>query len=262
MMSQYHITLECSRDTRLILQRLLQLQQSGDWDRVYKEQANASRLVSQLKHLLYEMDVLRGQVQDSDIEKFDKLTAYSRATTMNAIKEYLGLEFSLPTKDLQLSKDEDQATDNPFQDSNIQLHAKEEKLERQEACLHAWNSLQDDMQQLHQLFVDFNQVVHDQREQVNRIEEDIEETEVNVIEGTRFLDKAARYKTAVYPLAGALVGTCLGGPVGLVAGLKFGGLTAIGCGLLGFTGGTFLKKKTMKQAPETQPKMLEETDAR
>lgn len=36
-----------------------------------------------------------------------------------------------------------------------------------------------------------------------------------------------------YPLAGALLGTCLGGPVGLLAGIKFGGLTAIGGGILG-----------------------------
>lgn len=75
--------------------------------------------------------------------------------------------------------------------------------------------------------------MQDQREHVNRIESDIEETEVNVVAGTRFLDRAAKYKEAAYPIAGALIGTCLGGPVGFMAGLKFGGLTAIGCGVLG-----------------------------
>lgn len=42
-------------------------------------------------------------------------------------------------------------------------------------------------------------------------------------------------------MAGALIGTCLGGPIGMVAGLKAGGLAAIGCGLLGFTGGSAIK---------------------
>ena len=37
----------------------------------------------------------------------------------------------------------------------------------------------------------------------------------------------------MYPLAGAVIGTCIGGPVGLLAGLKVGGLTALGCGILG-----------------------------
>ena len=36
-----------------------------------------------------------------------------------------------------------------------------------------------------------------------------------------------------YPLAGALIGTCLGGPIGLVAGLKLGSLAAIGGGFIG-----------------------------
>lgn len=55
----------------------------------------------------------------------------------------------------------------------------------------------------------------------------------NVEEGTSHLVRAARYKAAVYPLAGALLGGCLGGPVGLIAGIKLGGLAAFGCGVIG-----------------------------
>lgn len=66
-----------------------------------------------------------------------------------------------------------------------------------------------------------------------RIEDNIEDTQQNVVRGTKHLQQASRYKALAYPLAGALLGTCLGGPVGLIAGLKFGGLTAIGGGLLG-----------------------------
>jgi hypothetical protein len=54
------------------------------------EQVNASRIVKQLKQLIHEMDMLRGQVLDSDIAAFDKLIAKSRTSTLDAIKEYLG----------------------------------------------------------------------------------------------------------------------------------------------------------------------------
>ena len=35
------------------------------------------------------------------------------------------------------------------------------------------------------------------------------------------------------PIAGALIGGALGGPVGLVAGIKLGGLAAVGGGIVG-----------------------------
>ena len=37
----------------------------------------------------------------------------------------------------------------------------------------------------------------------------------------------------MYPICGALLGGAMGGPVGLVAGLKLGGLAAVGGGLAG-----------------------------
>ena len=33
--------------------------------------------------------------------------------------------------------------------------------------------------------------------------------------------------TQTYPIAGAVLGSCVGGPVGLVAGVKFGGLASV-----------------------------------
>ena len=37
----------------------------------------------------------------------------------------------------------------------------------------------------------------------------------------------------VYPMAGAILGTCLGGPVGFLAGIKIGGLAAVGGSIFG-----------------------------
>lgn len=68
---------------------------------------------------------------------------------------------------------------------------------------------------------------------VDNMEDNIEETQINVNEGARYLQKASAYKVAAYPIAGAVLGTCLGGPIGLIAGLKIGGLAAMSCGILG-----------------------------
>lgn len=54
------------------------------------EQINATRLIKQLKALIYEMDMLRSQVQDSDLQKFDTLTDRARINAQDAIKDYLG----------------------------------------------------------------------------------------------------------------------------------------------------------------------------
>ena len=37
----------------------------------------------------------------------------------------------------------------------------------------------------------------------------------------------------MYPICGALLGGAMGGPVGLVAGMKLGGLAAVGGGIAG-----------------------------
>ena len=57
---------------------------------MHREQINATRLIKQLKALLYEMDMLRNQVQDSDLKKFDECTDSARNAAQDAIKEYLG----------------------------------------------------------------------------------------------------------------------------------------------------------------------------
>lgn len=55
----------------------------------------------------------------------------------------------------------------------------------------------------------------------------------NVLEGESMLCKAVKHKSGMYPLVGALIGSILGGPIGLYAGFKLGGLMGFGCGLLG-----------------------------
>lgn len=68
----------------------LQYQNQHDWERMRKEHINVSRIIKQLKELLYQMETLRAQVLDVDIDKFDKLTTHARTSIMCTIEEYLG----------------------------------------------------------------------------------------------------------------------------------------------------------------------------
>lgn len=62
----------------------------GDWDKVKKEEINATRVIKQLKNLMLEMDILRGSVRETDLDKFDELTMPGRQKAKDAIQEYLG----------------------------------------------------------------------------------------------------------------------------------------------------------------------------
>ncbi|XP_034937883.1 syntaxin-17 [Chelonus insularis] len=229
-----------------------------DWNKVHKEQINASRLVKQLEQLVYEMDTLRGQVKNEDIEKFDKLTWQSRCSTINAIQEYLEMELASDPPETTEKKfkdesqineptDDDDSSNNDQDNQLLQVEKELEELERKKSCLNTWNLLQNDLHQLRQLFIDLNRLINDQKEDVNKVEDHVIIADENVNEGNKNLEKALKLKATAYPLAGALLGTCIGGPVGLIAGLKLGGLTAFGCGILGYAGATILKKNQLQK---------------
>lgn len=61
-----------------------------DWNKVKKEEINATRVIKQLKNLILEMDILRGNVIENDLDKFDELTMVGRKRAKQAIQEFLG----------------------------------------------------------------------------------------------------------------------------------------------------------------------------
>lgn len=62
----------------------------GDWEKVKKEEINATRIIKQLKNLLLEMDVLRNKIRPDDVSKFDEQIRESRAKALTEITTYLG----------------------------------------------------------------------------------------------------------------------------------------------------------------------------
>lgn len=79
-----------------------------------------------------------------------------------------------------------------------------------------------------------------------------------------FFLKAAKYKLAALPVAGALIGGVVGGPIGLLAGFKVAGIAAaLGGGVLGFTGGKLIqrrKQKMMEKLTSSCPNLPSQTD--
>ena len=79
-----------------------------------------------------------------------------------------------------------------------------------------------------------------------------------------FFLQAAKYKLAALPVAGALIGGVVGGPIGLLAGFKVAGIAAaLGGGVLGFTGGKLIqrrKQKMMEKLTSSCPDLPSKTD--
>ncbi|XP_001352634.2 syntaxin-17 [Drosophila pseudoobscura] len=226
----------------------------GDWQKIKREELNAMRVIKQIKNLLLEMDALREKVREEDLERFDELMRPGKEKAFAGMKYFAELQLKSPTSTLGSQYDEEQE-DNQLQHAdigNLQAHQhmpqlqvnfqlEEHQLAQRQACLDQMENLQQEISDLHGMFNGMRQLTAEQSVAVKNIADNAEEALENVQAGERSLRSALTYKKAMYPVMGALLGTCVGGPIGMVAGLKAGGLAAVGCGILGFTGGSVLK---------------------
>lgn len=228
-------------------------QRSKQWDKLHQEHINSSRTVQQLRSNLREMEKLCARVCSADAEALENLVQPIRDRASTAIQEFLRIHSDVVNRpciqestDLHIASNtshSDGDTDVP--DSPVfqnQLLLPEIPAEQNAA--ESWDSLAEDLVELSGLVNEFSAVVHSQQEKIDSIEANVSIAAANVEEGTRSLGKAARSKLAVLPVAGALVGGVLGGPLGLLAGFKVAGVVAaVGGGLLGFAGGNLIQRK-------------------
>lgn len=63
------------RNHRTNIEKSLELH---DWEKIQREEINATRVIKELKNLLLEMEDLRNRVREEDIEKFDSVTNHAR----------------------------------------------------------------------------------------------------------------------------------------------------------------------------------------
>lgn len=250
---------------------ILKFQQGQQWDKLHDEHINAIRTVQQLRANMKEMEALCSRVRVEDAAALEKLLCPIRDRAAAAVRDFLLLH---PTPEPQSTHSPAPHISTPHSDVNeeeeelsemqIQLPA----IPADQIATESWENLEEDLKELGDLVTEFSLLVHSQQEKIDSIEDNVNTATANVEEGTRSLGKAVGYKLAVLPVAGALLGGVIAGPLGLLAGFKAAGLAAaIGGGALGFAGGNMVQKHRkanldlqMKQltAPPAKPPSEEE----
>ncbi|XP_056644118.1 uncharacterized protein LOC130449980 isoform X2 [Diorhabda sublineata] len=169
----------------------------NNYEQLEKEIKEKKRNVKQLRNLMYELDTLRTQVEDEDLDKFDMETLSLRKIILNLITGYTELEKTvnqvIERQNVELEKENLE----PFEGtSQIQMQQtiEEIKLKQREEQLNKVENIHKDVQDLNDIYKNLNEMVVNQADVVNQISNDVDNTQQNVIEGTRTLAKAHNYR--------------------------------------------------------------------
>ncbi|KAM4735845.1 syntaxin-17 [Anableps anableps] len=241
---------------------ILKYQHSQQWERLHQEHINASRTVQQLRANIREMEKLCSRVCSEDAKALEELVKPVRERASAAAQDFLLLHSNTPPSvpasppaarpSISRSSschDLEEEDEEPLSDLQIQLRLPEIPADQNAA--ESWDDLEEDLKELSGLVTEFSLLVHSQQGKIDSIEDNVNTAAANVEEGTRSLGKAAGYKLAVLPVAGALLGGVLGGPLGLLAGFKAAGVAAaLGGGALGFAGGNLVRKHRRAQVDQ------------
>lgn len=220
-----------------------------DWDRIKREQINATRVIKQMKYLILEIDKVRSKVREGDLERFDDAIDGAKKQAAGGMGEYLEMQHKFASRSQSTYSFQDEEYDDQEGDNQFGRHMahvpqitstydrQADEIRQRAECLKEMENLQREIVDIQDLFQTVHTMAHGQAEMVNAVDENVEVTQGHVDAGETALRKALRYKKAIYPMCGALLGSCIGGPIGLIVGLKAGGLAALGGGLVGFAGG-------------------------
>ncbi|KAK5862342.1 hypothetical protein PBY51_017749 [Eleginops maclovinus] len=256
---------------------ILKFQQSQQWDRLHLEHINAGRTVQQLRANMREMEKLCTRVRAEDAAALESLVKPVRDRASAAARDFLLLHSNpvpqpapatppatQPTRCVSSSyHDDDDVCEEPLSGRQIQLKLPE--IPADQCAAESWDNLEEDLKELSGLVTEFSLLFHSQQEKIDSIEDNVNAAAANVEEGTKSLGKAVGYKLAVLPVAGALLGCVLGGPLGLLVGFKAAGVAAaLGGSALGYASGNLVQKQRkarvdlqMKRltapAPEPEP---------
>ncbi|XP_008057700.1 syntaxin-17 [Carlito syrichta] len=252
------------------------------WDKLHEEHINAGRTVQQLRSNIREMEKLCLKVQKSDLVLLKRMIDPVKEEASAATTEFLQLHLESVEELKKQFNDEENLLQPPLtrsmtvggafhatteaeasSQSLTQIYALPE-IPRDQNAAESWETLEADLIELSQLVTDFSLLVNSQQEKIDSIADHVNSAAVNVEEGTKNLGKAAKYKLAALPVAGALIGGVVGGPIGLLAGFKVAGIAAaLGGGVLGFTGGKLIqrkKQKMMEKLTSSCPDLPSQTD--
>ncbi|EHB02280.1 Syntaxin-17 [Heterocephalus glaber] len=250
------------------------------WDKLHEEHINAGRTVQQLRSNIREMEKLCLKVRKDDLILLKRMIDPVKEAASAATAEFLQLHLA-SVEELKKQFNDEEALLQPSLTRSMTvggaIHTPEAEAEadsqsltqiyalpeipRDQNAAESWETLEADLIELNQLVTDFSLLVN---EKIDSIADHVNTAAVNVEEGTKNLGKAAKYKLAALPVAGALIGGVVGGPIGLLAGFKVAGIAAaLGGGVLGFTGGKLIqrrKQKMMEKLTSSCPDLHSQTD--
>ncbi|KAK9877954.1 hypothetical protein WA026_020174 [Henosepilachna vigintioctopunctata] len=211
---------------------------------IQKETLIIRRTIVQLEDLIHELDHLKLQVKDSDIEKYNISAIPLHKSIIKLICRFKDLSQLQHRLDSTEYNKQGETITNLLEGSCKQLvseNLEDLKLQEYTAIGTKVDGLQDEINDIHDIFTELNGMIVVQGESVQSAFESVESTSNNVNRGFQNLQTAVRLKMATYPLTGAVLGGMLGGPIGIVAGAKIGGLASL-CGCIaGYTGLKALK---------------------
>jgi len=235
------------------------------WMELNKEQINATRTVQQLKATIRDLDNIKFQIREEDLDGFEKSITPMKQQSIQSIQEFASLEILIlnEVKSSQIQANENRVSDKRVtqptdtlddllfpDDTSPQRPITPQQIQNtqpsteQITAHHSWEELRESLMELNSLVKDFATVVHHQQENVDRIEENIETAHENVHAGASYLGQASKYKAVMLPIGGAIAGGLMGGPIGMLAGFKLAGVVAaVGCAAAGYQGGKYMKRK-------------------
>uniref|UniRef100_A0A8D1N1E3 Syntaxin 17 n=2 Tax=Sus scrofa TaxID=9823 RepID=A0A8D1N1E3_PIG len=234
------------------------------WDKLHEEHINAGRTVQQLRSNIREMEKLCLKVRKDDLGLLKRMIEPIKEEASAATAEFLQLHLE-SVEELQKQFDDKEALLQPSLTRSMTVggafHTTEDETEPQSMTqIYALPEIPQDQNAAES----WETLEASQQEKIDSIEDHVNSAAVNVEEGTKNLGKAAKYKLAALPVAGALIGGMVGGPIGLLAGFKVAGIAAaLGGGVLGFTGGKLIqrkKQKMMEKLTSSCPDLPSQTD--
>lgn len=258
---------------------IIRLRSSEEFSKLKVEYENSSHTVKQISRNLSEMDVLRSRVCENELSVFDLYLTPAKTKAMEGINDFLTLKNGLVNMDILLASS--QCNDVPaalasnpetlksspkaenrlhviMQGNQLMIEnagedvgsggsdiAKSDQMlvtERPDVVSRSWKDLERDITDLHQMMHTVSSLVHEQGEMVDDISNNIEKAGTNIERGNFQLKKATFLKAAMFPIIGAAVG----GPIGMVVGLKLGTVAVAAAGItggvVGYQGGKVLKR--------------------
>lgn len=265
-------------------------QRCRQWDKLHQEHIHASRTVQQLRANIREMEKLCQRVRGEDTLALEEIILPVREQASTAAVEFLrqhsesaeelsrqynaaANQHSSLTRSLTDQGNLYSGSSAPEEGGSqamVQMLLPFPEIPKDQNAAESWETLEEDLIELNGLVNEFSEVVHSQQEKIDSIEDNVNSAAANVQEGTKNLGKAAKYKLAVLPVAGALIGGVVGGPIGLLAGFKVAGLAAaVSGGLLGYAGGNLIQKnrktridQDLKQLSISCPALNDQSDSK